>query len=105
MTAVEMFTLRSESEPIQAAIADRLAFAITENPNGRQQIAANFRNTYGLRSGRTHHGKSSISDTETIEEFLRNAWSFFLTAIRGVGRYRKRVEFLDHLDQLKYGHS
>src|SRR5712671_642318 len=96
MTALEMFALRNENEPIQAALADRLAFAITENPDVRQRIAGNLRTTYGLRSGRTHHGKS-ISDTETIEHFLQNVWAFFLTLIHGVGRYRTRVEFLDHL--------
>ena len=62
-------------------MADRLAFAITDDPKIRQQIAANLRATYGLRSGRTHHGKA-ISDTETIEQFLRNAWALFLTAFR-----------------------
>ena len=104
MTALEMFALRSVNEPIQAAIADRLAFAISDNPNIRQEIAGNLRAAYGLRSGRTHHGKS-ISDTKTIEQFLRNAWGFLLTAIQGVGRYRTRAEFLDNLDRLKYDHS
>jgi hypothetical protein len=104
MTAVEMFALRNANEPIQATLADRLAFAINDNPNIRQEIAANLRAAYGLRSGRSHHGKS-ISDTKTIEQFLGNAWAFFLTAIHGVGRYRTPAEFLDNLDRLKYGHS
>jgi hypothetical protein len=104
MTAVEMFALRSDSEPIQAGVADRLAFAITRNPDDRQAIANNLRSTYSLRSARTHHGKS-IADTETIEQFLQNAWAFFLSAIQNVGRYRTRTEFLDHLDRLKYGHA
>jgi hypothetical protein len=76
MTAVEMFVLRSDSEPIQAGLADRMAFAITSNPDERQAIADNLRCTYSLRSARTHHGKS-IQDKETIEQFLRNAWAFF----------------------------
>ena len=104
MTAIEMFTLRSENEPIQAAVGDRLAFAITTDPRERQQIVRDFRKTYGLRSGRSHHGQT-ISETETIECFLRNVWVFFWKAIRGVGRYRTREQFLDHLDQLKYGHQ
>lgn len=104
MTAVEMFALRSDNEPIQASLADRLAFAISQDPTTRQQIAQNLRNTYGQRSSRTHHGRS-ITEKETIEQFLRNAWAFFLTAIQGVGRYRTRLEFLDHLDRTKYGHG
>jgi hypothetical protein len=104
MTAIEMFTLRSTNEPIQAGVADRLAFAITDDPNTRQRIVNNFKKAYELRSGRSHHGQS-ISDTDTIEEFLRNAWAFFLTTIHGVGRYRTRVEFLDYIDRVKYGHE
>lgn len=104
MTAVEMFALRNDSEPIQASLADRVAFAISQNPITRQQIAQNLREAYRQRSGRTHHGRS-ITERETIEQFLRNAWAFFLTAIQGVGRYRTRSEFLDHLDKAKYGHG
>jgi hypothetical protein len=104
MTAIEMFALRNASESIQAGVADRLAFAIAKDPAARQGIVNNFRKTYELRSARSHHGKS-IVETETIEEFLRNAWSFFLTAMQGVGRYRTRMEFLDYLDRVKYGHG
>jgi hypothetical protein len=104
MTAMEMFALRSDSEPIQAAVGDRLAFAITTDATERQQIVHDFRKTYKLRSGRSHHGKT-ISEAETIERFLGNVWVFFLNAIRGVGRYRTREQFLDYLDQLKYGHQ
>ena len=76
MTAIEMFALRSDNEPIQSAVADRLAFAITTDGHERKQIVDNFRATYGLRSGRSHHGRT-ISEAETIERFLRNAWAFF----------------------------
>ena len=92
MTTVEMFGLRNTNEPIQAGVADRLAFAISDDPDTRQRIVNNFQKTYELRSARSHHGKS-IAETETIEEFLRNAWAFFLKAIQGVGRYRTRMEF------------
>jgi hypothetical protein len=98
-----MFVLRNDNEPIQAALADRLAFAISAAPPKRQQIAQNLRDAYSVRSSRTHHGKS-INDTQTIEEFLSNVWEFFIAAIRGVGCYQKRIEFLDHLDNKKYGH-
>jgi len=55
MTALEMFALRNDNEPIQAAPADRLAFATTDDPNIQQEIVDNLRAAYGLRSGRTHH--------------------------------------------------
>jgi hypothetical protein len=104
MTAVEMFALRSDNEPIQAALADRLAFAISDDADARQQIVQNLRDVYSVRSARAHQGKS-ISDAETVEKFLANVWGFFLAAIRGVGRYKKRVDFLDYLDGRKYGHG
>jgi hypothetical protein len=104
MTAIEMFALQDNNEPIQAALADRLAFAISQEPNIRQEIVQNFRAAYSTRSGRSHHG-ASITDTATIEQFLRNAWAFFLTAIQGVGHYKTRLEFLEHLDRTKYGHG
>ncbi len=102
MTAVEMFALRSDGEPITTSVADRIAFAITDDPGTRQEIVRNFRDVYAIRSRRSHHGRFS-SEVQMIEQFLRNAWAFFLTAIRGVGRYRERVQFLDYLDGLKYG--
>jgi hypothetical protein len=102
MTAVEMFALRNDNEPIQAVLADRLAFAISNDPRTRQDIAKNFRAAYSVRSRRSHHGKS-ITETDIIEEFLGNAWGFFLAAIRNVGRYKTREEFLDYLDRTKYG--
>ncbi len=104
MTAVEMFALRSESEPIQAALADRLAFTISEDPSSRQQIAQNLRDAYAARSGRSHHGRS-ISDTEVVERFLCNAWGFFFAALQNVGQFRTRLELLDQIDGKKYGHG
>jgi hypothetical protein len=102
MTAVEMFALRSDGEPITTSVADRIAFAITDDPGTRQEIVRNFRDVYAIRSRRSRHGRFS-SEVQMIEQFLRNAWAFFLTAIRGVGRYRERAQFLDYLDGLKYG--
>jgi hypothetical protein len=102
MTALEMFALRGDSEPITSVVGDRLAFAIGAEAGARQTIAKNFKVVYAIRSGRTHHGRT-IAETAQIETFLQHAWEFFLIAIKGVGRYRRREEFLDHLDAVKYG--
>jgi hypothetical protein len=101
MTAVETFALRSDGEPIMTSVADRIAFAITSNAQTRQEIVRNFRDVYAMRSRRSHHGRFS-PEVQMIEQFLRNAWAFFLTAIQGVGRYRDRAQFLDYLEGLKY---
>jgi hypothetical protein len=101
MTAVEMFLLRDRNEPIQTQLADRLAFTISTDPSTRQGIARDLKEAYSVRSGRTHHGKS-IGETETIEQFLHNAWAFFIIAIQRVGGYPTRFAFLDDLDKKKY---
>jgi hypothetical protein len=104
MTAIEMFALRDNNEPIQTALADRMVFAISQELNTWLEIVQNFRAAYSTRSGRSHHG-ASINDTLTIEQFLRNARAFFLTAIQGVGHYKTRLEFLEQLDRVKYAHG
>jgi predicted Zn-dependent protease len=101
MTAVEMFALRNDSESIQAALADRIAFSIASRADRRQEAARTLRSAYQIRSGRTHHGRP-LEEVETIERFLGDAWAFFLNALRSVGRFKTRMEFLDHLDRLKY---
>jgi hypothetical protein len=103
ITALETFALRSENEPIVSSVADRFAFAIADDPRARKGVVRNFRDVYAIRSRRSHHGRDSSDDVEMIEQFLRNARVFFLIAIRGVGKYRNRAQFLDTLDDLKYG--
>jgi hypothetical protein len=102
MTSLEMFCLRSESEPIQSVLSDRLAFFIATDVEDRKEIASNLRKTYKIRSGGTHHGKSIISDTEVVEQFFLHAWMFFLNALRCVGHYQSRDQFLNKLDEIKY---
>lgn len=101
MTAVEMFALRSDSEPIQAALADRIAFSIASKAERRQEAARTLRSAYTIRSGRTHHGRP-LEEVETVERFLADAWTFFFNALRSVGRFKTRTDFLNHLDHLKY---
>jgi hypothetical protein len=101
-TAIEMLCLRGESEPISHAVADRIAFGISRVPGKRRDVVQNFRAAYALRSQRAHHGKS-MSDVATIETFLANAWNILLIALKGVGHFKKRAEFLNYLDALKYG--
>ena len=101
ITAVEMFTLRDDNEPISGNVADRIAFAIAKGVEHRQSIVKNFKQVYGIRSKKTHHGRDIAEITE-IEIFLENVWRFFHAAIRAVGRYQTRIAFLDDLDRVKY---
>lgn len=101
ITAIEMFALRDDNEPISASVADRVAFAVATGTAQRLSVAKNFKHVYSIRSKKTHHGHT-ISDTEAIEIFLRNVWEFFLSAIQVIGRYKTRADFLDYLEHLKY---
>jgi hypothetical protein len=104
ITSVEMFVLRDANEPIMSSVGDRIAFAVSKDPDQRRSIARNFRTVYSLRSGRTHHGRT-ISEVNEIEEFLGNIWAFWLVALRGVGRYKERIDLIDDLDARKYGRT
>jgi hypothetical protein len=104
ITAIEMWALRSDTEPISAAVSDRMAFSIAKDPGTRQEIARNFRAVYAIRSGRTHHGRT-IRETEEIERFLKNVWVFFLFLINDVGSYNTRTDWLDQVDRIKYGQA
>lgn len=102
VSAIEMLLLRDSREPLGVVGADRLAFAIGSSPNARQDIASNFRDAYALRSRRSHHGRKADYDS-TVTTFLKNAWNFFLVVIRGVGVFRTREQFIDHLERRKFG--
>jgi hypothetical protein len=101
ITAVEMLTLKDDSEPIMGAVGERMAFVIATGVAERQSVVGNFKRVYGIRSKRTHHGHS-IEETQDIEAFLENAWKFFHQALLRVGRHKTRADFLGDLDRLKF---
>lgn len=102
ISAIEMLLLKDSREPLVAVGADRLAFAIGSSPSDRQDIASNFREAYALRSRRSHHGNKANYDP-AVTKFLKNAWTFFLIVIRGVGSFQTKDEFIDYLERRKYG--
>jgi hypothetical protein len=78
--ATESLLLRAESEPISAAVSDRLAFAVGQTSDERMRIAANFREVYAMRSKFVHHALEPSPDTSTLrslEAFLQTISSFF----------------------------
>lgn len=102
MTALEMFALRNQSEPIGNALAERLAFTITLDPTQRPAIARNLREAYQLRSRLSHHGQS-LNDEHVAEQFLKNVWSFFLVVIQNMDRFATKESFLDAIENKKWG--
>lgn len=103
--ALESLLLKSESEPISAAVGDRLAFAIGRSADERIAVAANMRAVYAMRSRYVHHALETSpqsTDLELLEKFLRNLSHFFVNLRAPLAQFKSKIEFLDALDRRKY---
>lgn len=76
LVALESVLLQNDHEPIVQNIAERMAFLIGKDVDGRKDIIANASATYRLRSAFVHHG-NSVEDLDTLSTFMVNAWSCF----------------------------
>lgn len=102
MSALEHLFLRDQSEPIQAGVSERIAFFISKDPDQRRKIVANFKKAYALRSKQIHH-LSSLVDEEIMAEFFRNAWIAMFSALKNIKRFKNSEDFLDAIDNVKFG--
>jgi len=102
--ALESLLLRSESEPIQSAISERLAFVVGDDATQRAEIARLLRSVYSLRSRFVHHGREPAEprDLQAIKQLLYFAWRFFFQAISVAQKFSARNEFLDQLELRKW---
>jgi hypothetical protein len=75
LVALESMFLKDTSELIQDTIAFRMAYMQDVSVEKRRSIVSNVKAVYKLRSSFIHHGQSiSTDDTETLREFMMNAW-------------------------------
>lgn len=102
MSALEHLFLRSEHEPIQNGVGERLAFILAKESDRRRAILANFKRAYALRSKQVHH-LATVDDEETLSEFFVNAWLGVHRAIQVSRSYKTQTEFLDAIDEVKFG--
>ena len=102
MSALEHLFLRSEQEPIQNGVGERLAFILAKEPHRRREILANFKRAYALRSKQVHH-LATVDDEETLSQFFLNAWLGVHRAIQVSRSYKTQAEFLDAIDEVKFG--
>lgn len=102
MSALEHLFLRDQTEPIQAGVSERIAFFISKDPDERRKIVANFKKAYALRSKQIHH-LSSLVDEEVMSEFFRNAWIAMFSALQNIKTFKTAEEFLDAIDNVKFG--
>ena len=105
LVALEMMLLKNDTEPLTNAMAERLAFFLKNDKDGRRGVADNVRRAYKLRSGFVHHGKSIDVDEhgDVLRTFARNAWEFFITLLKGHSKHRTKEDLLAYIDDVKWG--
>jgi hypothetical protein len=101
LVAIESVLLRNDNEPIQQAIADRLAFFLETEASERQKTTHVVRAAYAARSGYVHHGRS-IKEEEDLAIFFNVAWTFFIRLIPMLQRFQTRDEFIKSIEDVKY---
>ncbi|MCW9065907.1 MAG: HEPN domain-containing protein [Ignavibacteriaceae bacterium] len=100
--SLESVLLKDENEPIQQNLADRLAFAITNNGEERIKIVKNIKEAYKYRSKFIHHG-ISINEIAILDEFLKNAWVYLLTLTTRINDFKTKEEMINAIEKRKYG--
>ncbi len=100
LSALESILLRSDNEPIQQNLGERLAFFISDQLEERKKIIKNLRSAYSIRSKYIHHGSSS-SELETIKEFLFFVFRFFVLLINNCHLFGQKEDFLNYIDDKK----
>ena len=100
LVALESIFLRNSSEPIQQNLGERIAFLIGDSLEKRKRIIKVTRETYTLRSGFVHHGRS-IDDLEIMREFMLYALQAIVSLIHQSNSVSTVDALLDMLDDRK----
>jgi hypothetical protein len=101
LSAIEITLLKSESEPIQQNIGERMAMFSWSDLEDRKEVIRNLRAVYTLRSRYLHHGQSG-TELKELDTFYMNTWVFFVSLLSSASRFRTKEEFLVFVDDLKY---
>ena len=100
--ALEMMLLKNDTESIQLALGDRLAFTMRTLPGERLAIVDLVKEVYKLRSKWVHHGEAPEENITILNRFLTVAWEFFVTLIRNESRFKTVEDFIRAAEQIKY---
>lgn len=102
LSALESTLLKSENEPIQQNLAERLAIFTSQELSERKSIVKAVRSVYGLRSRYLHHGHTS-GELEGLSEFLLHVWIFYIKLLGASRSFTNKSEFLEAIDDHKLG--
>lgn len=102
--AAESLLLRSESEPVQSAVSERIAFVIGRDAADRAQTASLVKTVYGLRSRFVHHGRDADKPTDltAVKQLLFSIWHFFYHVVWSTKQFASKNDFLDALERRKW---
>ena len=101
-SALESLLLKDQGEPIQQSVGEHMAFLLVDGPAERQKVARNVRDTYHLRSQYIHH-RIALTDQKELETFILNAHFTLVAALRAIGSFATKSDFLDRIDHIKFG--
>lgn len=102
LSALEGLLLRDPSEPIQQNIGERMAFLIEKSGAGRRQVVRNLKSVYKIRSQYIHH-RISVSEEQDLEVFWSNLFKVILAVIDNLGHFGSRADFVNAVDDIKFG--
>lgn len=101
LSALESLLLKSDNEPIQQNIGERLAFYLAGSKEERKRIPKLVRSTYSLRSGFLHHGRT-FSEQDTVVRFFILARSFWQKLLSQLAEHESKAALIEHMDDLKF---
>jgi hypothetical protein len=104
LSAIESTFLKTESEPIQQNIGERMAMFTRGKIEERKEVIRNLKAVYSLRSRYLHHGHST-ADLKELEGFYMNTWILFVQLLSNVDRFKSKEELLSFIDDMKFKYT
>jgi hypothetical protein len=100
LVAIETMLLKTDTEPIQQNIGQRLSFLVGNNLDERKKIIKTIKDIYSIRSKYIHHGIIDFEDDELMRNFMNYAWIGFSRMLDNMDKFSTRMEFVEYLDNL-----
>ncbi len=100
LSSLESLLLKSENEPIQQNLSERIAIFCIDSLSERKKIIRNIKNVYALRSKYLHHGKSS-QELENTTKFLNTVWHFYYKLINLSDSFTSKNQMIEYIENLK----
>ncbi len=100
LVAIETMLLKTDTEPIQQNIGQRLAYLIGSGLEERKCIIKTIKDIYSIRSKYIHHGIIDFKDDELMKKFMLYVWQAFSKMIEFINTFETREKFIEYLDNL-----